>query len=164
MKCPVDDTTLAITDRQGIEIDYCPECRGVWLDRGELDKLIEREGQWVDQQVDERSRPRGKEAKAEPPMKKKKGERTRSRSVTCAVGRSYARCAKPWRSAAAARLSATGTSHGTPATTPIASSAEWPGGYWEYQRPAATIMCWVTKNSGRAGAGAATSPAAKIRA
>jgi Zn-finger nucleic acid-binding protein len=40
MQCPVDQTTLAMTDRQGIEIDYCPKCRGVWLDRGELDKLI----------------------------------------------------------------------------------------------------------------------------
>ena len=43
MKCPTcPDTALAITDRQGIEIDYCPQCRGVWLDRGELDKLLER--------------------------------------------------------------------------------------------------------------------------
>ncbi|WP_027369938.1 zf-TFIIB domain-containing protein [Desulfovermiculus halophilus] len=43
MKCPVcKDTNLVMTDRQGIEIDYCPECRGVWLDRGELDKIIER--------------------------------------------------------------------------------------------------------------------------
>ncbi|HJR39586.1 MAG TPA: zf-TFIIB domain-containing protein [Nocardioidaceae bacterium] len=42
MKCPVDETVLQMTDRQGIEIDYCPQCRGVWLDRGELDKLIER--------------------------------------------------------------------------------------------------------------------------
>lgn len=42
MKCPTDDTALVITERQGIEIDYCPKCRGVWLDRGELDKLIER--------------------------------------------------------------------------------------------------------------------------
>jgi Zn-finger nucleic acid-binding protein len=43
MKCPAcKDATLAITERQGIEIDYCPDCRGVWLDRGELDKLIER--------------------------------------------------------------------------------------------------------------------------
>ena len=42
MNCPVDGTTLQMTDRQGIEIDYCPQCRGVWLDRGELDKLIER--------------------------------------------------------------------------------------------------------------------------
>ncbi len=43
MKCPTcTDATLVMTDRQGIEIDYCPQCRGVWLDRGELDKLIER--------------------------------------------------------------------------------------------------------------------------
>jgi len=43
MKCPIcSDTNLVMTDRQGIEIDYCPACRGVWLDRGELDKLIER--------------------------------------------------------------------------------------------------------------------------
>ncbi len=43
MKCPVcADTTLVMTERQGIEIDYCPQCRGVWLDRGELDKIIER--------------------------------------------------------------------------------------------------------------------------
>ena len=42
MNCPVDNTQLMMTERQGIEIDYCPQCRGVWLDRGELDKLIER--------------------------------------------------------------------------------------------------------------------------
>ncbi len=43
MKCPAcKDVNLVMTDRQGIEIDYCPECRGVWLDRGELDKIIER--------------------------------------------------------------------------------------------------------------------------
>ena len=43
MKCPTcPDAALAMTDRQGIEIDYCPKCRGVWLDRGELDKLLER--------------------------------------------------------------------------------------------------------------------------
>lgn len=43
MKCPVDtDTDLQMTDRQGVEIDYCPKCRGVWLDRGELDKIIEK--------------------------------------------------------------------------------------------------------------------------
>lgn len=43
MKCPVcKDADLAMSDRQGIEIDYCPTCRGVWLDRGELDKIIER--------------------------------------------------------------------------------------------------------------------------
>jgi len=42
MKCPIDGSTLVISDRGGVEIDYCPQCRGVWLDRGELDKIIER--------------------------------------------------------------------------------------------------------------------------
>ena len=42
MLCPVDRTPLTMSERQGIEIDYCPTCRGVWLDRGELDKIIER--------------------------------------------------------------------------------------------------------------------------
>ena len=44
MKCPIDQTDLQMTERQGIEIDYCPKCRGVWLDRGELDKIVERAG------------------------------------------------------------------------------------------------------------------------
>ena len=42
MLCPVCKVELRIVDRQGVEVDYCPQCRGVWLDRGELDKLIER--------------------------------------------------------------------------------------------------------------------------
>jgi Zn-finger nucleic acid-binding protein len=42
MQCPVCQVDLQISERQGIEIDYCPKCRGVWLDRGELDKIIER--------------------------------------------------------------------------------------------------------------------------
>lgn len=42
MKCPIDSNILQMSNRDGIEIDYCPECRGVWLDRGELDKIIER--------------------------------------------------------------------------------------------------------------------------
>jgi Zn-finger nucleic acid-binding protein len=44
MACPVDGATLVMSERSGIEIDYCPTCRGVWLDRGELDKIIERNG------------------------------------------------------------------------------------------------------------------------
>jgi Zn-finger nucleic acid-binding protein len=61
MLCPVcKETELRITDRQGIEIDYCPQCRGVWLDRGELDKLIERAQQ-------EYSRPQVVPAAAPPP-------------------------------------------------------------------------------------------------
>ena len=42
MLCPVDKTALALSERHGIEIDYCPTCRGIWLDRGELDKILER--------------------------------------------------------------------------------------------------------------------------
>ena len=42
MLCPVCKVALTMADRQGVEIDYCPQCRGVWLDRGELDKIIER--------------------------------------------------------------------------------------------------------------------------
>ena len=41
MNCPIDGDVLVMSERKGIEIDYCPKCRGVWLDRGELDKLIE---------------------------------------------------------------------------------------------------------------------------
>jgi len=42
MLCPICHVGLTMSDRQGVEIDYCPQCRGVWLDRGELDKIIER--------------------------------------------------------------------------------------------------------------------------
>lgn len=42
MKCPVDNAELTISDRSGVEIDFCPQCRGVWLDRGELDKILDR--------------------------------------------------------------------------------------------------------------------------
>ncbi|WP_439124793.1 zf-TFIIB domain-containing protein [Marivita sp.] len=47
MKCPIDGTALVIAERSGVEIDYCPECRGVWLDRGELDKIIERSASYA---------------------------------------------------------------------------------------------------------------------
>ena len=43
MRCPNCETTLAMSERLGVEIDYCPECRGVWLDRGEIDRLLEAE-------------------------------------------------------------------------------------------------------------------------
>ncbi len=42
MNCPNCSETLVMSERQGVEIDYCPKCRGVWLDRGELDKIIEK--------------------------------------------------------------------------------------------------------------------------
>jgi Zn-finger nucleic acid-binding protein len=69
MKCPTcPDVTLSMTNREGIEIDYCPTCRGVWLDRGELDKIIERSmgspsqigeaPQAVDPRIDPRTDPR----------------------------------------------------------------------------------------------------------
>jgi len=44
MPCPVCKVPLVMSERQGVEIDYCPQCRGVWLDRGELDKIVERAG------------------------------------------------------------------------------------------------------------------------
>lgn len=46
MQCPVCNVDLAMSDKHGIEVDYCPKCRGIWLDRGELDKIIERSGQY----------------------------------------------------------------------------------------------------------------------
>ena len=49
MNCPnCKTTTLVMTERQGVEIDHCPQCRGVWLDRGELDKIIERSARFDD--------------------------------------------------------------------------------------------------------------------
>lgn len=47
MKCPIDETELQMNERQGVEIDYCPKCRGIWLDRGELDKIVERSEQFT---------------------------------------------------------------------------------------------------------------------
>jgi Zn-finger nucleic acid-binding protein len=63
VKCPTDDTILQLAERQGIEIDYCPLCRGVWLDRGELDKIIERAevAGSAPPRVDERSASRERE-------------------------------------------------------------------------------------------------------
>jgi Zn-finger nucleic acid-binding protein len=53
MECPqCTKVNLVMADRQGIEIDYCPQCRGVWLDRGELDKLIERNAARPDDERD----------------------------------------------------------------------------------------------------------------
>jgi Zn-finger nucleic acid-binding protein len=72
MQCPVDGTTLTMSDRQGIEIDYCPTCRGIWLDRGELDKLIEREQRWVDERVAEDRKATTKDARKDEAKPKKK--------------------------------------------------------------------------------------------
>ncbi len=59
MKCPVCGTVdLVMSERQGIEIDYCPNCRGIWLDRGELDKILERSNQSPAQAPPSRPEPR----------------------------------------------------------------------------------------------------------
>lgn len=55
MNCPVCTTDLKPIDRQGVEIDYCPRCRGVWLDRGELDKIIERSARYDEHDRDDDS-------------------------------------------------------------------------------------------------------------
>lgn len=56
MRCPNCEATLVMADRQGVEIDYCPNCRGVWLDRGELDKIIERSTEFYAKPEEERNR------------------------------------------------------------------------------------------------------------
>jgi len=69
MKCPQCDVVLVIADRQGIEIDYCPQCRGVWLDRGELDKIIERSNEFTDRKRSERDDDRQEVRRDEPPRR-----------------------------------------------------------------------------------------------
>ena len=56
MKCPRCNVDLAITDRQGVEIDFCPQCRGLWLDRGDLDKVVERASRFADRDDDDDDR------------------------------------------------------------------------------------------------------------
>ena len=57
MKCPVcKDVTLLMSERCGVEIDYCPECRGIWLDRGELEKIMEKEDAYIKKEVKEESK------------------------------------------------------------------------------------------------------------
>lgn len=56
MNCPKCNVPLMISDRQGIEIDFCSQCRGVWLDRGELDKIVERAARFSDDDDDDRRR------------------------------------------------------------------------------------------------------------
>ena len=58
MKCPVcKDVELVMSERQGVEIDYCPSCRGVWLDRGELDKIIEKASSFTSQNSHNQTKP-----------------------------------------------------------------------------------------------------------
>ncbi len=82
MACPVDGAPLVMSERAGIEIDYCPTCRGVWLDRGELDKIIERSAETAPPAQPPRpaaspreysdDRGRGYEGSGYPPRKRKK--------------------------------------------------------------------------------------------
>lgn len=87
MQCPVDGETLLMSERNGVEIDYCPRCRGIWLDRGELDKIIERAGspesgyQPLQNRYQEKTRPSKKEEKRDRRKENpyaSKGSRTRS--------------------------------------------------------------------------------------
>lgn len=85
MKCPTDGATLVMSERSGIEIDYCPDCRGVWLDRGELDKIIDRAAadspapaqaaapqQYAEPRYDDRPRRDDRSRSAQQPYRKKK--------------------------------------------------------------------------------------------
>lgn len=72
MKCPIDGTALVITDRSGVEIDYCPQCRGVWLDRGELDKIIERSATYTAPPPPPREAPQSYDAHGYKKTKKQK--------------------------------------------------------------------------------------------
>lgn len=73
MLCPVCDIELVISERQGIEIDYCPKCRGVWLDRGELDKIRDRTNkQFSDYRSERKDR---RDDDTAPPEKAKRGHR-----------------------------------------------------------------------------------------
>ena len=77
MKCPKCNQSLVMSERQGVEIDYCPECRGVWLDRGELDKILERSGGSASRRAenagDDDDWGREKEAREAAPRKRRGG-------------------------------------------------------------------------------------------
>jgi len=68
MQCPNDATVLVMSERSGIEIDYCPTCRGVWLDRGELDKIIERDAREYGQAAPAASSPAAQAMPPAPPQ------------------------------------------------------------------------------------------------
>lgn len=73
MKCPnCKEPNLMLSERRGIEIDYCPECRGIWLDRGELDKLLEKDKESYSQESKERSYKDDRDGYREKPYKRRK--------------------------------------------------------------------------------------------
>src|SRR6266404_1299261 len=98
------------------------------------------------------------------PMNRKKGERRKSTAVTPATASPYIRRAKATATTIVPSEKRIGTIHGAPTHRPSAKRAEWPGGYCAYHPRSSTIRCCVVKNSGSAGGGALTIPAAKIRA
>ncbi|MCY7411325.1 MAG: zf-TFIIB domain-containing protein [Chitinophagales bacterium] len=76
MKCPCCNVELKMTDRQNVEIDYCPQCRGVWLDRGELDKIISRSSFVVEEEItktQDRTKPPVTERDDYPNREKRRG-------------------------------------------------------------------------------------------
>lgn len=87
MKCPNDcETPLVMSERQGVEIDYCPTCRGVWLDRGELDKIIERSAQYEAQAASGAAAPAPPAATPPPPPYPQDPYGPRPQVVTVPVG------------------------------------------------------------------------------
>ncbi len=75
MKCPVcKDVTLLMSEKKGIEIDYCPECRGIWLDRGELEKLIEKEDNYNENHYEKREKIRNEDYNNGKHLRKRKKE------------------------------------------------------------------------------------------
>ena len=75
MKCPVcKDVTLLMSEKKEIEIDYCPECRGIWLDRGELEKLIEKEKEVIQEYSDDYKRDEYRNEKHMKNVKRRKKE------------------------------------------------------------------------------------------
>jgi len=75
MQCPIDGAELRVSDRQGVEIDYCPTCRGVWLDRGELDKIIDRMGRSPERaEPDRASAPRREDPERAAPSRREEYE------------------------------------------------------------------------------------------
>ena len=72
MLCPIDGESLLITERRGVEIDYCPSCRGVWLDRGELDKLVDAADRDADRADSDRRDDRAEESQHRDKPKRKK--------------------------------------------------------------------------------------------
>ena len=77
MKCPICNVDLLMAERQGVEIDYCPQCRGVWLDRGELDKILERTSAEYGQQSSHHNAAHDQPLSSEPPRRRDEHEHDR---------------------------------------------------------------------------------------